>query len=658
MDTENRDIGSPVRQTLRLSVLNGFQAHISGVKLEITKEKANALLAILAMHAPKRCPRTQLRSILWSDSDELAAQNSLRNALFVLRGLLEQHGHDGLQANRSEVWLEPDSFTTDLAEAEAQLAVGEVPAALFPDQGFPAGLLAGLRGTDLLEEQFATYKAAARRRVVDLVLAGPAAQKAPQRIAGLTLLAALEPTNEAHCRDLIQALAEAGRKADALAVYQKLWTDLENEYGEEPSLETQSVIVALKQADETAIRSHEGKPVIVLQPPNTGLSEAEAELLANLTDLALSVLARFREWRVIDGRFRPDLAALIQQSNGMVSILSVTLSGMEVPRQRGFAILTEAASGQVLWSEALNLRPGLPGIDLEAAARRLATAMNLHLSGPLRPLVSLQAAGQGLHYERWIEAQHLMRQFTPQSWRQAEGALDAILKDNPGFVRALASRASIETMRQIAFPGTASTPELHRKALTWANEATLADPMDSRAQLALAWACAMSRQFERAEIAFELAFQHNENDPWTITSALVGFAFCNRIARAEMLTLHLLGLGLSLSPVHWSYVAAAKFLAGDDAACVEMSERADECSCDVPAWHAAALANLRRSAEAKAVAARFREIVCENWVLPGVPKDTEITAWLLGCFPIRSRTQWTRLRKGLALAGLQVPGQI
>lgn len=662
MDTQPTKSDLPARRQLKLSFINGFQAQVGEVQLDFAKEKAAALLVLLMIGAPYRTSRAILRGLLWSDSDEVAAQNSLRNTLWVLRTQLVAQGYDGLSSNRTEAWLDPATFHTDLDECLVSLAAGKAPQKVFPDQGFPKHILSGVTATDLFEHRLETFRNTVHRRISDACHAAVACCAPEQKLGLLQLLSALDPVNEANCRDLIRTLLEAGRKADALAAYQKLWTFLDEEYGEEPAPETQTIIVALKQSqDQNSAPTNGGKPVIVLRqfsvPKNNDTGNADDERLSHLHELTLSVLARFREWRVIDDRFSPDLKGINALSSGIVCVLSLSVAPASAVADRAIAILTDASNGQVLWSEPLSLSPGGRGQDLDLAVKRLAMAMNLHLSGPSRPIAATTAADAGFHYERWIEAQQLMRQFTQKSWQQAQGVLDQILVSSPGFVRALASRASIETMRHITFPGVASTPDIHRRALGWANAAVLADPMDSRAQLSLAWACAMSRQFDRAEVAYELAYQHNENDPWTIASALVGFAFCNRMSRAQSLLLYLTDLKLSLEPIHWSYMAAASFLSGDDQACIEMSERAQICSCDVPAWHAAALAHAGRLDEARIVLSRFRELAAQNWVGARAPKDHAIAGWLLACFPIRARSQWARFRRGLVLAGLQVPGQ-
>lgn len=628
---------------LWFDLLDGFRVLVDGRPLPLPSRKPLALLALLVASAPHRVSRALARGLLWPDSSEVDAQNSLRNVLWQLRNGLGGGGAGVLQATRTDLWLDPGECATDLDRLKAGLAAGLVDPALRAGIELEGRLMPLPDATDLLDQRLGLF----RQRMLDEMAARaegalPGAAVA-QRIELLTLLVELRPLHEGHQRGLLTALIAAGRKAEALAAYQRLWNRLDTEFGEEPAAGTQAVIVALKQAEERVDPVPESRPVIVVE---AGAATADA------VQAVLAALARFREWRVVDARYLADRSQTIRAAGGRAFVLNLAQAR---GAGRGVtAVLADPLAGQVIWSEDLAAEGAMDRVS-EAAVRRFATAMNLLLSGPNRPRGPADEAEPPGHYEIWLQAQAQMRAFTPEGWAEAERALDRILAENGRHVRALAARASIETMRQIAFPGTRLDPEGHRRALAWAAAATQADPIDSRAQLALAWACAMSREFDRAEVAFELAFQQNGNDPWTIASALIGFAFCDRPVRSARLLAHVNELGLVLEPFHWSYLAAAQFLLGDDAACIASSERAAEVSADVPAWHAAALALSGQADAARATAARFLERARAEWVGPARPGDAEITAWLLGCFPIRTRAHWLRLREGLARAGLPVP---
>ncbi len=642
------------RPEMVLKTVGGLQVFIGDEEVLVSKSKALALLTLLAIEAPFRVSRAVLRGLLWSDVDETLAQNSLRNTLWFLKNTLERRGFDGIQASRAEVWLDADRFTTDLHDKVLELSNGRVDLALLPQEGFPGSVFFGVQATDLFDQRLNFHRESVKNNVVEVCQAA-SSNSDHVNIGVLELLVALQPTNETHYRTLIQCLVRDGRKADALTYYQALWHLLDEEFGEEPSIETQDIIVALKQEAETNTPVVDGKPTVVVHcdklPAASAQQQAEME---DLRALVLSALVRFREWRVVDETYVPDLGALVKNERGLVAGLTVSATLATQSVQDARCVLTDLSSGQVLWSERLRSSAKDNVLSLDDTVRHLATSLNLHLSGPTRPQLTAAQDSTRLHYEQWAQSQVLLCQFTQQSWQEAEEILDQILAENDGFVRALSSRASIETMRQIAFPGVISTQDLHRRALAWASNATRLDSIDSRAQLALGWACAMARQFDRAELAYELAFQNNENDPWTIVSSAVGFAFCGQNDRAGMLLDYLNDLDLNLEPVHWSYVATTEFLRGNYETCVQASERAEEISCDVPAWHAAALAHLGKTEEATQIVGRFLALSRGNWKGTKTPSEAEVFGWLLSCFPIKERATWNQLREGLTRTGARV----
>lgn len=641
---------------LRLKLIGKFDAHFGETRIDLRKFKAQAILVLLAMHSEFRCSRETIRGLLWTDSSESSAQISLRNAIWTLRTAFSEAGFDGFDADRRDVWLDPDQVETDID----QLLEIETPAQTL-DQirnapTLPQALFDGMDGiSDVFQERIDDYRAFAGRRIRQtLQQIHDAADDPVKKIDALRIMTAMAPLDEGLARDLIRAYRANGQTANALTVYQLLWNALDEAFGQEPSPETQDLIVKVKLRSVGADPLEAQRPRLMITPTETGhLSSGARGYIETLRETVCASLVRFREWRIID-------AALLQgmgpdASNLQRADYGLTLSASEDEDQLNCRVLlADLQTGELLWSEHVTQ----PLTELTALpddiVRRLAAALNIHLTDA-RLLHSPQPDPMTDAYGRWLQAQNLILQFNPESWRQAERELDELIKERPRFSRAYSSRASIENMRQISFPGIYSSPELHTRALSLASQAVQLDPMDSRGQLALGWSCAMSRQFDRAELAFELAFQYNENDPWTITSSAVGLAFCDHGAAAKKLIDLLLSLGMILEDTHWSYIAATCFLIGDYEGCIEASEKSHEISHDVPAWHAAALALSGRTQEAAVVGKRFQEIALQNWVAAEPSEPSELTRWVVSGFPIRNRDTWLAFRDGLRLAGLPVP---
>jgi hypothetical protein len=180
------------------------------------------------------------------------------------------------------------------------------------------------------------------------------------------------------------------------------------------------------------------------------------------------------------------------------------------------------------------------------------------------------------------------------------------------------------------------------------------DPFDSRAHLALAWSCALDRQFAQAELNFGLALKLNDNDPWTLTSTALGMAYCGDHERATSLAAQALDLNPDPSRTHWGYQATIRFLCEDDLGCVEAAERAREAILNLPGWHAAALAQLGEKSRAQTVGQRFLDLIRSRWHGPAPVTDLAVSSWFLGAFPIRLEADRERIREGLRLAGIPV----
>ncbi|WP_415401165.1 BTAD domain-containing putative transcriptional regulator [Tateyamaria sp. SN3-11] len=638
-----------------MSLLDQLDVHVDDQRIHIPKAKAKAVLALIATSPSLRTTREVLRGTLWPNSDEAAAQTSLRNALWALNRAFETAGFAGLKADRRDVWLEPGVFSNDLDMLLSRCKSGKLPKSLTSNPKAIENTLSDLVGlSDLMDQRIHDHSEMVRKSIrLELYAYLKKAGSARKRLPVLQFIHALDPLDEGVNRDLITCYEEDGQTANALATYQSLWNLLDEEYGEEPSRKTQNLIVMIKQRSfEPTDANH--RPKIVLQDTRVDHLDTDNQKVAVATrDRLKASLARFREWQIIDRTMIYDDAMykIVKGPQAYSLELSANSASDGVECQ---TVLSHLQTGELLWSETftdpyISIQGNQPDI-----VRRFAVALNVHLS-----TLRLETPKNGLthrdQYNRWLEAQNLILQFKPDGWRKAEKLLDTLIEDHPNFSRGYSSRASIENMRHISFPGLYSSAQLHEKALRLATRSIELDPMDSRGQLAMGWSSAMSRQFEKAELAFDLAFQYNENDPWTISSSAVGLAFCDHTDAANKLVELMHSIGFVLQPSHWSYIAATKFLSGDFRGCITASEKAEEISHDVPAWHAAALAHEGDLEHARAVAQQFMKTVRKNWVAASPASPGEVTRWLVNGFPIRNRESWLALRDGLRLAGLEVP---
>jgi DNA-binding SARP family transcriptional activator len=644
---------------IHLRFIGGFGARVNGKVIEIRKRKARAVLGALALQPGHSCTREFLRGLLWTDSSETDAQNSLRNAIWTLNTALQPSGEDLLNADRLAVWVAPDQLHTDIDDLLLAVESGDPPTQLLDDPHLFDRILPDLFGlTDLFDAQLHAFIDRTRSRFLDAVQnLADATIDDDARIRLLQLLRAVDPLNESFCRQLILAFAAAGRVSDALGTYQLLWNSLDEMFGEEPSAETQEIIVRLKMRAQSGpgpgtaygIRGDAARPRIIV----ASTSRAADLALGAIRESCIASLARFREWRIIDADHLND-----PTPGGRTDDYLLRLSRPELGPELGadgsrfLALLSNQSTGEVLWSESFDGLLDESSDGQVDAIRRLAMALNIHLTASgLAHRPEMDRTDREATYGRWVRAQNLVTRFTPHSWAQAEIDLDALIAEFPQFGRAYSSRAGIENMRPVSFPGVISKPEQHLRGLTLSAQALALDPMDSRAQLAMGWSCAMAGQFERAELAFDLAYSYNENDPWTIASSAVGLAFCDHFPAARERARLLTALGFRLQPAHWSYIAATRFMALDFRGAVDASERSEEITPDVSAWHAAALHQLGQRDRSRERARRFFDGARARWVGHDPPTRQNMTAWLLSALPIRNPAHRQTLEQALLQDG-------
>jgi predicted ATPase/DNA-binding SARP family transcriptional activator len=235
-------------------------------------QKSAALLAYLACHPRQAHSREVLMTILWPDHDPRASRNNLSVALNSLRRQLEPPGiPEGavLIANRFQVQLNPEAFTTDVAAFEAALRAAERADS---EEGRAQSLMeaVALYQGELLPGFYEEWILPEQQRLATLCLQALHELAAHFREAG-DLERAIEyarravqadPLMEACHAELMGLYAQSGQVSLALRQYRELEGILKQEYDSEPSEATQALIRAIQsqeltqQADRLARTRH------------------------------------------------------------------------------------------------------------------------------------------------------------------------------------------------------------------------------------------------------------------------------------------------------------------------------------------------------------------------------------------------------------------
>jgi predicted ATPase/DNA-binding SARP family transcriptional activator len=237
--------------TLHITLLGGFGARVGGraVPSAWRLRKSKTLVKLLALADGHRAHRDVLAAVLWPGLDPAAAANNLHQALHAARRALASDGSpsaDVLCLRDEIVILWPQGnliVDVDVFAAAAQRAlsgdsVEDYEAAL----KFYAGEL-------LPEDRYADWVAPHRDRLAALheaLTAGLARallerRRPEEAVALLEPLIRDRPNDEPLHRALMEALDQAGRRWDALDVYERLRRVLDEEYAADPAAATLSL---------------------------------------------------------------------------------------------------------------------------------------------------------------------------------------------------------------------------------------------------------------------------------------------------------------------------------------------------------------------------------------------------------------------------------
>jgi DNA-binding SARP family transcriptional activator/TolB-like protein len=225
---------------LRLLILGGFRlVDERGRELGIGSRKARAVLALAAFAGPSGMARERIAGMLWRDSEEARARQSLRQTLSDLR----RDAGPVLVASADRLRLDGDLCSADAVEFALLAQQTGVDALERASDLYAGPLLDGLAVGDggfdgwlEIERQ----RLAARNRGVLARLAALHAQAgdtaACVRIAERTL--GVDPGDEAAWQDLIRAHCAAGQPQLALRAFERCRDALTRELDATPAAQT------------------------------------------------------------------------------------------------------------------------------------------------------------------------------------------------------------------------------------------------------------------------------------------------------------------------------------------------------------------------------------------------------------------------------------
>jgi DNA-binding SARP family transcriptional activator/tetratricopeptide (TPR) repeat protein len=235
-----------------LRLFGAFQLELeAGKPVVLPTKKTKALLAFLAYHDKQPYERAKLAALLWADSAETQARESLRQTFSLLRRALSGIHADPLLTLGDTVALKPGVFWIDIVEFE-QLAKGEAA-----DLERAVQLYRGefLEGFDLRAPEFETWLLSVRQQLNEKVIKALNrllihhidAGNVERGIGTATRILSLDPLQESAHRSLMELYGKQRRFADALRQYRICCEVLSQQLGVEPEAATTTLYRQIRE---------------------------------------------------------------------------------------------------------------------------------------------------------------------------------------------------------------------------------------------------------------------------------------------------------------------------------------------------------------------------------------------------------------------------
>jgi DNA-binding SARP family transcriptional activator len=647
---------APVRHC-QINLIGAFSIQFDDVGKSVLSRKLRALVAYLCFRKDGSETRERLAGLLWSERDPDKARASLRQTVRDLHALFGPDAARLVVSSKLTIGLALGEIAVDVDEIMRAAEQGRAHSALLANDQPVASMLADLEDID---PEFRVWLTAKRRaytdRIIHLLERTFSAAGTGDAAANAEAVLALDGSHELAARTLMSHYAARGEEARALRIYADLWNLLAEDLDAEPSPATQRLVVEIKRGrgiEPEKIGAPEALPrarpialvVGVVTEPSRG--EGAGFQLEAFRDQLIANLVRFREWLVFD---EADILRDGQNELHETQFFRVELKALAPDPAAAISVaLKDSLTGRMLWTEIVDPRDISWADAYSKTIRRIAIALNIHVSSArLKQISEMHSAPPGI-YDRWLKAHATMMTYDGGRWAEAAEVLREIVRENPDFSPGFRSLAMWNNARHIAMPGVRRSDTNRRDTIELAWRAVELDPSDSRGHLCLAWSLVLDGQADAARAHALMAIELNPNDSWTLVSAGNVLGFCGDIAAAVQAADTATAISPIRSRTHLCYDAHIRFMNREYEACLTTLALAGTGYPGAAAWQVAALSGLSRTPEAGQVLSATIDRLTAVWTAPDAT-GAAIFDWLADQFPIMDADILRRFREGLKQA--------
>lgn len=251
---------------VHIGLLGGIEvASSGGQSLRFATRKTSLLFAALVLAGSKGLRRERVAAMLWADSGEQQARNSLRQALVDIRRLFPTTGNEAIrvEGNAHTIWLAANADEADIWMFDRNIQASDGASLATAANLYRGDLLDGLSFPGEIDEWLAPLRANYARKALDLAerLSLLPEMDASQEMACERLaerLVALDPCAEQAHRALIRIFRRRGKTNDAFRQFLACKEALKRELGVAPEAATQALVERIEAPE--AEHRHEQAP--------------------------------------------------------------------------------------------------------------------------------------------------------------------------------------------------------------------------------------------------------------------------------------------------------------------------------------------------------------------------------------------------------------
>ncbi|HVT52649.1 MAG TPA: BTAD domain-containing putative transcriptional regulator [Dongiaceae bacterium] len=515
-------------------------------------EKAYVLVAILAWAGGRHVPRSQIRTILWADSDRDKANASLRQLVARIHRVEQTAGIALLSIDGEAVGLTPDcrvDYADFLSVLDAPAGSVAQGCAALADlwrgpllEGISFGEAALDEWLDARREQMRQLFLEAGRRLLEVEPA-PEHADAQWRLAGHIL--DIDQTEEAAYRSMMRICIARGERGFALRLFGRCKRILAAELGVQPDRRTLALAAELRDREASRAGNAAKRPapmdarpgrevpvVMVLSPVAAGPGETFARLAASLAEDITVGLTRFRRFTVVTAP-APGVMTLAEncrEAGLSVFDIDYTVSLSLMPAGQGYRLavrLSDAGNAEVLWGTNPEFTSPTVGDTLDRLIQLMVGTLVEVID--TRQAQLAMTSDHATAYALCAQGQRLLRRADLQSIRRAMKLFKQAMAQVPDYPLALTGMA--RAVSEESLVRGISEPDLLQQAVDLARRARELDPSDGRAMRGIGRACLYLRRYDESLAAFEAAFALNPGDADILSDYADALAHCGEPKR-------------------------------------------------------------------------------------------------------------------------------